>query len=166
MTKAQTTATNPAMPDEIRYPQESSSLPAFASMTPQQLLQPSLSGILALITPAPFSSTQAPSSSVSPWAHARERPQVPLGTDHHSCATSAGFSNASTPRVHCQPSWDVSSITCFCTHACPAVGTPTYPLQTSQQQPSGSGGRSHQDEVRKDRSPIPKLNVTGGDATS
>ena len=49
-------------------------------------------------------------------------------------------------------------------YACPAVGTPTYPPQTSQQQPSGSGGRSHQDEVRKDRSPIPKLNVKGGDA--
>ena len=49
-------------------------------------------------------------------------------------------------------------------YACPAVGMPRYPPQTSQPQPSGNGGRSHQDEVRKDRSPIPKLNVKGGDA--
>ena len=50
-------------------------------------------------------------------------------------------------------------------YACPAVGMPNYSPQTSEPQPSGNGRRSHQDEVRKDRSPIPKLNVKGGDAT-
>ena len=37
-TKAQTTSSTPAVHDESRYPQESSSLPTFAPMAPQQLL--------------------------------------------------------------------------------------------------------------------------------
>ena len=93
---------------------------------------------------------------------------MPLGTDHHSRTTSARFSDASTLPVHRQPTLypgmspqsPVPSM-----YACPAMGTPAYPPQTSQEQPSGNGGRSHQDEVKKDRSPNPKLNVKGGDAS-
>ena len=77
-TKAPTTTSTPAAHDESRYPPENSSFPTYAPMTPQQLLQPSPLGVSAPNTPVPFSSTQVPSSSGSPWAHTRERLQVPL----------------------------------------------------------------------------------------
>ena len=101
--------------------------------------------------------------------------QTPLGMDFSaSCPTSAGISDASTLPVQRpgtnppgipQPSSSPSI------YACPAVGTPGYPHpgppQTSGTEGGGrsSGGKTH-DEVRKDRSPIPKLNVKGGDATA
>ena len=101
--------------------------------------------------------------------------QTPLRMDFSaSCPTSAGISDASTLPVQRpgtnppgipQPSSSPS------TYACPAVGTPGYPHpappQASGTEGGGrsSGGKTH-DEVRKNRSPIPKLNVKAGDATA
>ena len=53
-------------------------------------------------------------------------------------------------------------------YACPAMGQSGYPQQSHPPQPGmrNSGGRTPQDEVRKDRSPIPKLAIKGGDSTS
>ena len=46
-------------------------------------------------------------------------------------------------------------------YACPAMGTTSSSPQIGAQQ-----GRMTNDEVRKDRSPLPKLVIKGGDATT
>ena len=113
-TKAQTFASNPAVPDENRYPQERFFPSDLCTHDSATTLQPFSPGIPT--TPVPFFSTQVPSSSTIPRPYTRERLQAPLGTDHHSCAISAGFSDASIYSTGASSnsiaSWDGSAITC------------------------------------------------------
>ena len=141
----------------------SSAFPTFAPTTPQQLMQPSM------VTSA--AGTPSPSTPGNPWASTRERLQMPLGMDVHSCPTSAGISDASTlpmQRPPINPPGLASQPSAPSIYACPAMGQSGYPQQSHPPQPGmhNSGGRTPQDEVRKDRSPIPKLAIKGGDSTS
>ena len=138
-------------------------MPTFSPTTAQQLLppQPSTAGS-APLTPA------TTSSPGNPWAHARERMHAPVGADFTSCPTSAGVSDASTipmQPVGATPPGLGQFSSSSPAYACPAMGTPGYPPMQPMQG-SGSGGRNPADEVRKDRTPIPKLVVKGGDPTT
>ena len=112
-------------------------------------------------TPVPNPSTPI---SGGPWASTRERERLqrPIGTDQRSCPTSTGVSDTSTIPMHrtgmpAPPPGIHSPSPSVC--ACPAIHQP------SPQSGHGSGG-GKVDEVRRDRSPLPKLNIKGGDATS
>ena len=144
---------------EVRQSQVNSPIPTFAPTTPPSLMGQQPAGMTLPNTPVPNPSTPI---SGGPWASTRERLQRPIGTDQRSCPTSAGVSDTSTipmhrtgmpappPGIH-SPSPSV--------YACPAIHQP------SPQSGHGSGG-GKVDEVRRDRSPLPKLNIKGGDATS
>ena len=88
-----------------------------------------------------------------------------------SCPTSAGISDASTlptQRPPINPPGLASQPSAPSIYACPAMGQSGYPQQSHPPQPGmhNSGGTTPQDEVRKDRSPISKLAIKGGDSTS
>ena len=83
--------------------------------------------------------------------------------DYHSCPGSGGISDASTLPMHPPPGMGYATpmpSTPFA-YACPAMGT-----TSSSQQIGAPQGRITSDEVRKDRSPLPKLVIKGGDATT
>ena len=123
-------------------------------------------------TVAPLTPAPAQSSLGNPWAATRERMSSVTLQVEGACPTSAGLSETSTPPV--QRSMGVQSVgagSVISAQACPMTGVGgSYPYY---QPPSGQGvatgqGQAHhrhQDEIRKDRLPIPKLQVQGGDPT-
>ena len=136
-------------------------MPTFSPTTPQQLLapQPSTAGS------APFTPAMT-SSPGNPWAYTRERIHAPI--DFTPCPASAGVSDASTipmQPVGATPPGLGQLSSSSPAYACPAMGTPGYPPMQPMQR-SGSDGRNPADEVRKDRTPTPKLVVKGGDPTT
>ena len=153
----------PEAPYAPSTPMQQSAMPTFSPTAPQQLLppQPSTAGS-APLTPATISSPG------NPWAYARERTHAPVGADFISCPPSAGVSDASTipmQSVGATPPGLGQAASSSPAYACPAMGTPGY-LPMQPMQGSGSGGRNPADEVCKDRAPIPKLVVKGGDPTT
>ena len=109
--------------------------------------------------------TSAPPSPYSgTWAATREKLQSSNPVmDYHSCPGSGGISDASTLPMHPPPGMGYATpmpSTPFA-YACPAMGTTSSSQQIGAQQ-----GRITGDEVRKDRSPLPKLVIKRGDATT
>ena len=166
--------TSPGEGNSSSYPRDGSSIPTFAPTTPQPLLHPGSGGSMPA-TPIPATPIPSRAAPGNTWAYTRERMQTPLGTDFQSCPTSAGVSDASTtpiprPGMPLIPPPGIASPSPS-VYACPAMGVTSCPPSPPPpyHQPTGAqgsgGGRSHQDEVRKDRSPIPKLAVKGGDST-
>ena len=105
----------------------------------------------------------APSSPFAgPWAATREKlqSQIPC-MDYNSCPGSGGISDASTLPMHPPPGMGFSLPSTPFAYACPAMETTSSSPQIGTQQ-----GRIATDEVRKDRSPLPKLVIKGGDATT
>ena len=112
----------------------------------------------------PAMTSAPPSPFAGPWAATREKLQSSNPVmDYHSCPGSGGISDASTLPMHPPPGMGYATpmpSTPFA-YACPAMGTTSSSQQTGAQQ-----GRITSDEVRKDRSPLPKLVIKGGDATT
>ena len=113
-------------------------------------------------TPAMMSAP--PSPFAGPWAATREKLQSSNPVmDYHSCPGSGGISDASTLPMHPPPGMGYATPmpSTPVAYACPAMGT-----TGSSQQIGAQHGRITSDEVRKDRSPLPKLVIKGGDATT
>ena len=129
-------------------------LPTFAPTAPPSVPK----HIPTAMTSAP------PSPFAGPWAATREKLQSSNPVmDYHSCPGSGGISDASTLPMHPPPGMGYATpmpSTPFA-YACPAMGT-----TGSSQQIGAPQGRMTSDEVRKDRSPLPKLVIKGGDATT
>ena len=113
--------------------------------------------------PTQPSMPSAPSSPFAgPWAATREKLQSQNPCmDYNSCPGSGGISDASTLPMHPPPGMGFSPPSTPFAYACPAMGTTSSSPQIGTQQ-----GRIATDEVRKDRSPLPKLVIKGGDATT
>ena len=130
---------------------DAQAIPTFAPTTP-------LSGH----KPTQPSMTSAPSTPFGgPWAATREKLQSQNPCmDYNSCPGSGGISDASTLPMHPPPGMGFSPPSTPFAYA-NAMGT------TSSSPPTGAPqGRIMNDEVRKDRSPLPKLVIKGGDATT
>ena len=105
-----------------------------------------------------------PSPFAGPWAAIREKLQSSNPVmDYHSCPGSGRISDASTLPTHPPPGMGYATPmpSTPLAYACPAMGTTGSSQQIGAQQ-----GRITSDEVRKDRSPLPKLVIKGGDATT
>ena len=121
---------------------DAQAIPTFAPTTP-------LSGH----KPTQPSMTSAPSTPFGgPWAATREKLQSQNPCmDYNSCPGSGGISDASTLPMHPPPGMGFSPPSTPFAYA-NAMGT------TSSSPPTGAPqGRIMNDEVRKDRSPLPKL---------
>ena len=118
---------------------EPQAMPTFASTTP-----PSAHKHPPLAVPS------APSPFAGPWAATRENLQSSnLVMDYHSCPGSGGISDVSTLPMYPPPGMGPSTPFAY---TCPAMGTTSSSPQIGAQQ-----ARITNDEVRKDRSPLPKF---------
>ena len=112
----------------------------------------------------PAMTSAPPSPFAGPWAATREKLQSSNPVmDYHSCPGSGGLSDASTLPMHPPPGMGYATPmpSTPCAYACPAMGT----TSSSPQIGAPQGGMTN-DEVRMDRSPLPKLVIKGGDATT
>ena len=134
---------------------DSQAVPTFAAPTTPPSAHKHTATAMTSAPPSPFA---------GPWAATREKLQSSNPVmDYHSCPGSGGISDASTLPMHPPPGMGYATpmpSTPFA-YACPAMGT-----TGSSQQIGAPQGRMTGDEVRKDRSPLPKLVIKGGDATT
>ena len=109
--------------------------------------------------PIPGAMPSSPTfASASSWEATRVKLQCSLPVmDYHSYPSRAGASDASTLPIHAPPGMGFAQSSTPLAYACPVMGAPSSSQHIGTQQ-----GRTTIDEVRKDRSPLPKLVVKEG----